>query len=109
MIKTSAVERVDNLSKEDFLANYKCAEKPVVIENLTEAWPARKKWSLDYIKEVAGENIVPLYDSKPSKDNKHQHAPAIQISLKKYFEMLEHGENDLRLFFTIYYRWHLSW
>lgn len=99
MLKQSVVERVDNLGKEEFLANYKRAEKPVVIEKLTEAWPARKKWNIDYIKEVAGENIVPLYDSKPSKDNKHQHAPAVQIKLKKYFEMLEHGENDLRLFF----------
>ena len=99
MLKQLAVERVDNLGKEEFLANYKRAEKPVVIEKLTEAWPAREKWNIDYIKEVAGENIVPLYDSKPSKDNKHQHAPAIQIKLKKYFEMLEHGEKDLRLFF----------
>lgn len=99
MIKQSAVERVSHLSKEEFLQNYKRVEKPVVIENLTEDWPARKKWTVNYIKEVAGDCIVPLYDSKPSKDTKHQHAPAIKMKLKKYFEMLEQGENDLRLFF----------
>lgn len=99
MIKQSAVERVSNLSKEEFLQNYKQHAKPVVIEHLTEDWPARKKWNVNYIKEVAGDCIVPLYDSKPSKDNKHQHAPAIKMKFKKYFEMLEQGENDLRLFF----------
>ena len=99
MIKTSPVERVDNLSKEAFLLNYKRAEKPVVIENLTKNWPARKKWNIEYIKEVAGDCIVPLYDSKPSKNSKHQHAFAIKTKLKNYFEMLKKGENDLRLFF----------
>ena len=99
MIKTSPVERVENLGKKDFMLKYKLAEKPVVIEKLTENWPARKKWNIDYIKEVAGDCVVPLYDSKPSKNYKHQHAPAIKMKLKKYFEMLEQGENDLRLFF----------
>ena len=99
MIKTSPVERVENLSKKDFMQKYKLAAKPVVIEKLTENWPARKKWNIDYIKGVAGDCVVPLYDSKPSKNYKHQHAPAIKMKLKKYFEMLEQGENDLRLFF----------
>ena len=99
MIKQSPVERVDNLSEKEFIENYKRVAKPVVIEQLTADWPARKKWTIDYIKEVAGQNVVPLYDSKPSTDNKHQHAPEIKMKLKDYFEMLEHGENDLRLFF----------
>lgn len=99
MIKTNPVERVDTLNKESFLGKYKSVAKPVVIEKLTEDWPARKKWNIEYIKEIAGECIVPLYDSKPSKDYKHQHAAAIQMKLKEYFDLLEQGENDLRLFF----------
>ncbi|MDH5369463.1 MAG: cupin-like domain-containing protein [Gammaproteobacteria bacterium] len=98
-IKNTPVERIDYLEKNEFLHNYKLANKPVVIEKLTEDWPARKKWNVDYITKVAGDCVVPLYDSKPSKDNKHQHAPAIEMKLKDYFQMLEQGENDLRLFF----------
>ena len=98
-IKHTPVERIDYLDKKEFLLNYKLANKPVVIEKLTEDWPARKKWNVDYITEVAGDCVVPLYDSKPSKDNKHQHAPAIEMKLKDYFELLDQGENDLRLFF----------
>lgn len=99
MIKQSPVERVENLTKKEFLASYKRLDKPVVIEKLTEAWPARKKWSIDYIKEIAGHKMVPLYDSKPSLDYRHQYDPASKMELKSYFEMLEQGENDLRLFF----------
>lgn len=99
MIKLSPVERIQNISKDEFLVKYKLTEKPVVIEKLTENWPARKKWNIDYIKDVAGDCIVPLYDSKPSTDTKHQHAPAIHMKLREYFELLEKGENDLRLFF----------
>ena len=99
MINQSPVKRVDNLTKEEFMTCYKRDEKPVVIEKLTEDWPAREKWSIDYIKEVAGHNRVPLYDSKPSTDYRHQYDPALEMDLKSYFEMLEQGENDLRLFF----------
>lgn len=99
MIKLSPVERIENLSKGEFLNNYKLAEKPVVIEKLSEKWPAREKWTVDYIKDVAGDCEVPLYDSKPSTDNKHQHAPAIKMKLRDYFGLLEKGEKDLRLFF----------
>ena len=99
MIKQTPVKRIDNLNEKEFIENYKHTAKPVVIEQLTADWPARKKWTIDYIKEVAGNNVVPLYDSKPSTDNKHQHAPEIKMKLKDYLEMLEHGENDLRLFF----------
>ena len=99
MIKKSPVERIKNISKEEFLMKYKRMEKPVVIEKLTENCPAQKKWSIDYITEVSGECVVPLYDSKRSTDNKHQHAPAIEMKLKDYFDLLKKGENDLRLFF----------
>lgn len=99
MIKQSPVERVENLTKKEFLESYKRLDKPVVIEKLTEIWPAREKWSIDYIKEIAGHKMVPLYDSKPSLDYRHQYDPASKMELRSYFEMLEQGENDLRLFF----------
>jgi hypothetical protein len=43
--------------------------------------------------------VVPLYDSQPSRDHKHQHAPAARLPLGDYMDRLEQGENDLRLFF----------
>lgn len=99
MIKQSPVERKLNINAKDFLAQYKRKEKPVVIENLISKWPAYEKWNFDYLKDIVGDKTVPLYDSKPSTGYKHQHAASISMPLKKYLEMLEEGENDLRLFF----------
>lgn len=99
MKSISQTQRVATISKEDFVRQYKKPNKPVVIERLTEAWPAREKWTLDYIKQVAGDNVVPLYDSKPSKDKKHQHAAETSMPFKDYVDLLDQGENDLRMFF----------
>jgi hypothetical protein len=59
------IERVKTISKEDFFNNYVKNQKPVVIEQLTHDWPAYEKWKLNYIKEIAGNQIVPLYDDRP--------------------------------------------
>ncbi|MCF6245391.1 MAG: cupin-like domain-containing protein [Sulfurovum sp.] len=93
------MKSVENISKEVFIKKYKNTNKPLVITQLTKDWPARKKWDIDYITKVAGENIVPLYDSKPSTDTKHQHAPATHMPLKSYINLLQKGEKDLRMFF----------
>lgn len=76
MVELSAVQRVEHLSGEEFIAGYKRPAKPVVIEGLTRSWPARQKWTLDYFKHIVGEKIVPLYDGTPAMGRKHQHAPA---------------------------------
>lgn len=99
MIKLKQVERIETINKEDFTTLYKKPKKPVVITQLTKNWPAREKWNIDYLKKVAGNKVVPLYDSKPSTDKKHQHAPAAQMELKSYLDLLKQGENDLRMFF----------
>lgn len=99
MIDLAPVPQVDTITKDEFLREFKRPERPVVIRNLTRDWPAREKWTPAYLKELGRHIQVPLYDSKPSRDRKHQHAPAARMALSEYFELLERGENDLRLFF----------
>ena len=59
------IPRVETITKADFLKHYFKPQKPVVIERFIEDWPAYTKWSLDYMKEVAGDKTVPLYDDRP--------------------------------------------
>ncbi len=98
-MKLKPVKTIKTVTKSDFITHYKNRSKPVVITELTKLWPARKKWNTEYIKTVAGDNTVPLYDSEPSTDRKHQHAPAIEMKLKDYLDLLEKGEKNLRMFF----------
>ena len=59
------IPRVKTIKKEDFIKQYYRPQKPVVLECFIEDWPAYTKWNLDYIKDVAGDKIVPLYDNRP--------------------------------------------
>lgn len=99
MIERYPIPRIETVGKADFLRQYKRPARPVVIEGLTRDWPARQKWTLEFIESVAGDTLVPVYDSKRAQDKKHQHAPAARMRLRDYFARLRAGENDLRLFF----------
>lgn len=95
----SLVERRVSISEQEFVDAYKDPAKPIILSNLMADWPATQKWNIDYLQTVAGDEIVPVYSSKPAKDNEHQHAAAQQIRLFDYLELLKKGENDLRMFF----------
>ncbi|WP_019557360.1 cupin-like domain-containing protein [Thiomicrorhabdus arctica] len=98
-IQCFPVDRVASISKDDFLRQYKKSAKPLVIEDLTQNWPAREKWSVDYFKSTVGDTMVPLYDSERSTDKKHQHAAAVTMPFKEYISLLQAGEKNLRMFF----------
>ncbi|MDT8449386.1 MAG: cupin-like domain-containing protein [Wenzhouxiangellaceae bacterium] len=99
MISFTPVQRVANVTRQNFVQDHKLPAVPVVVEQLTAAWPACEKWSLDYLQELAGDTVVPLYDSQRSRDRKHQHAPALKLPLREYLQRIKHDEKELRLFF----------
>ena len=92
------IDRVESITKEDFLKNYFKPQKPVVIEKFIEDWPAFKKWNLDYISEVAGDKIVPLYDNRPvSHENEFNQAHA-QMKMRDYIALLKKEPTKYRIF-----------
>jgi len=97
--KTTPVPRVKNISKADFIAQYYKTQKPVLIEGLTKDWPADEKWTLDYIQERSGNQIVPLYNNEPAKDKESVYAPKKEMKLYDYIEILKTQPTDLRIFF----------
>ena len=97
--KTSPVTRVENISKKDFVENFYKPQIPVLIAGLTKNWPAYEKWRLDYVQERAGEQIVPLYNNEPAKDKQSVYAPAKEMKLYDYIEILKTQPTDLRIFF----------
>lgn len=98
-MKYAPIERTGSITKVDFLQHFKSPARPVVLERLTQTWPARKKWSVDYFTQVAGDVMVPLYDSQRAYGKKHQHASATSMPFREYLAKLQAGENNLRMFF----------
>jgi len=92
------IPRVKTITKEDFIKNYYKPQKPVVIENFIEDWPAYKKWSLDYMKEVAGDKEVPLYDDRPVDYKDGFNEPHAKMKMSEYIDLLKSEPTKYRIF-----------
>ena len=92
------IDRVESISKEDFLANYFRPQKPVVIENLIGEWPAFSKWNLDYMASVAGDIEVPLYDDRPVDYKDAFNEPHAKMLMRDYIALLKKEPTKYRIF-----------
>jgi hypothetical protein len=97
-LKLSAIDRVDNITKEDFVNNYLKPRKPLVIRKATQTWPALQKWTFEYLKETVGEQIVPLYDSSKADPSKAINASAAEMKFGDYIDLIQKEPTDLRIF-----------
>lgn len=97
-LQLTEIPRIRNISKEDFIENYVKPQKPVVIEQLIEDWPAYKKWSLDYIDEIAGDRTVPLYDDRPISSKFKFNEPHLKMKMSEYISLLKSKPTNYRIF-----------
>ncbi|WP_232224007.1 cupin-like domain-containing protein [Gillisia sp. CAL575] len=97
-LQLAEIPRVENISKADFVEQYVKPQKPVVIEHLIEDWPAYKKWSLEYIDEVAGDKIVPLYDDRPISSEYKFNEPHLTMKMSEYIALLKSKPTTYRIF-----------
>jgi hypothetical protein len=92
------IERVKKLTKEEFIKNYYKPQKPVVITNQIEDWPAFTKWNFGFLKKNAGDKIVPLYDNRKTDYTKKVNEPDLKMTMSEYIAILEKGPTNLRIF-----------
>lgn len=92
------VERVSDISAKDFQKHYVRPQKPVVIENVTKSWPAFEKWNFEYIKQIAGDKVVPLYNNDPVDYSKKINEPVARMKMSEYVDLLQKEPTDLRIF-----------
>ncbi|MFP9098280.1 cupin-like domain-containing protein [Flavobacterium sp. RHBU_24] len=94
----SEIERVDKLTEKEFIENYYKSQKPVVITNQIEDWPAYSKWNFTFLKQVAGNKQVPLYDNRKTDYTKKVNEPDFTMKMAEYISILEKGPTQLRIF-----------
>ena len=92
------IPRVKTITKEEFIKNYFKPQKPVVIESYIEHWPAYSKWNLDYMKTIAGDKIVPLYDDRPVDYKDGFNEPHSKMKMSDYIELLKKEPTKYRIF-----------
>ena len=97
-MKLIEIPRITTLTKDQFLKDYLRPQKPVVIERYIEDWPAYSKWNFEYIKEIAGEKIVPLYDDRPVDHKEGFNQPHATMKMKDYIDLLLKEPTKYRIF-----------
>ena len=97
-MKLTEIHRVKSITKAEFVKNYLKPQKPVVIENLIGDWPAYDKWSLDYIKEIAGDKEVPLYDDRPVTHEDGFNQAHATMKMADYVDLLKREPTNYRIF-----------
>ncbi len=93
------IDIVDDISQEDFLEKYLKPCKPVVIKNMARKWPAYQKWTMEYMKEVVGDVVVPLYDSAKADPAAPINTPTTKMPFGEYVDLIQREPTDLRIFF----------
>lgn len=97
-LNLSPIPRVKYITRNEFLTEYVKKQRPVVIENLIEDWPAYSKWNLDYIDSLAGDQTVPLFDDRPISSKYKFNEPHTKMKMSEYIELLKTQPTNYRIF-----------
>ncbi|MGM0390833.1 MAG: cupin-like domain-containing protein [Bacteroidota bacterium] len=97
-MQLTEIPRVSKITREDFIKNYVRKQKPVVIEHLIDDWSAYEKWDLDYIKDIAGEKTVPLYDDRPISAKLKFNEAHLKMKMADYIDLLQTKPTNYRIF-----------
>lgn len=86
--KLVPVDRVRNLSAEDFKSRYRDRAVPVVFEGAAFDWPCMSKWTPDFIADRYGDDEVLLGERKPGDEFGHE---VQKTTLREVVRSLQQG------------------
>lgn len=86
------------ISPKEFRKKYIQRQKPVIVRQFSKQWPAFSKWSLDYMRGVAGDKEVPLYDNRPVNHEDGFNEPHATMLMSEYIDLLKSGPTMYRIF-----------
>ncbi|MDR2206849.1 MAG: cupin-like domain-containing protein [Flavobacteriaceae bacterium] len=92
------IDVVEDITQEEFEEKYLKPRIPVVIKNMARKWPAYRKWTMDYMKEVVGDVEVPLYNSAKADPAAPINAAAAKMKFGDYIDLIKSEPTDLRIF-----------
>ena len=95
----SPVDTVETIDAADFKSNYLAPRRPLVIKGLTNNWPARQKWTAEYLKQTVGKKVVPLYDNSKADPSKPINSAAAEMPFDEYIDLIKSQPTELRIFF----------
>ena len=97
-MELKAIDRVENISPEDFKKNYYDTMTPLIITGLAKQWPAYHKWNWDYFKEIVGNVKVGLYNNVKSDAYTPINTADDYKTFGEYIDIVKEGPAAWRIF-----------
>ena len=97
-MELKAIDRVENISPEDFKKNYYDTMTPLIITGLAKQWPAYHKWNWDYFKEIVGNVKVGLYNNVKSDAYTPINTADDYKTFGEYIDIIKEGPAAWRIF-----------
>ena len=97
-MQLQAVDKVENISSEEFTKNYYNTMKPLIITGLAKEWPAYHKWNWDYFKAIVGDKKVGLYNNIKSDAYTPINTADDYKTFGEYIDMIKAGPAAWRIF-----------
>ena len=92
------VSAVDDITPGEFKKNFYHPQLPVVIKNFSKQWPAYTKWNWDYLKQIAGDKKVGIYNNVKSDAYTPINKADDYTSFGEYIDMIQKGPAAWRIF-----------
>jgi len=92
------IERVSNITAQEFKENFQWKNKPCVFTDFTKDWAGLEKWNYDFFHDNYGHLDAPVYSSNYSKPGKGYMTNETVMPFGEYLEKIKSGPTDLRLF-----------
>jgi hypothetical protein len=92
------VDRVVEISSEDFRKKYYLPQKPLIITDLAKHWPAYNKWNWEYLKAMVGNVEVGLYNNIKSDAYTPINTADDYKTFTEYIDMIKEGPAAWRIF-----------
>ncbi len=92
------VDKIENISTDDFKKNYYNIKKPLVITGLATQWPGYSKWNWDYFIEKVGETRVGVYNNVKSDAYTPINTADDYMKFSEYLRQVKEGPLELRIF-----------
>ena len=98
-MRLSPVQKIENISSEDFIKTYLKPAKPVILKDFAAPEsPAFEKWNYEYFKEIAGDHKVNIYGSEIESLGRIASKPIGQSTFSEYLDLITSSPTEHRLF-----------
>lgn len=85
------IPRVSHLSEREFLEKYYAANRPVIVEDVVREWPACSKWTLGFLKERFGTEVVSFQRGRGADHRDAFVDHTRSAPLAEYIRLIESG------------------